>query len=67
MTQTVHLALAGLSCDHCVAQVKKILEQRPDVTSAQVSVTAAKVVTHAEPASLIETITQQGYQARLDG
>ena len=67
MASTLHFTLSGLSCNHCVAQVKKILEQRSDVTSAQVTLDHATVVTTAAPEILIDVIHDEGYQAQLDG
>ncbi|MBT0724726.1 hypothetical protein HH682_09835 [Rosenbergiella sp. S61] len=66
MSTTLQFTLSGLSCNHCVSQVKKILEQRSDVTSAQVSINHAAVVTTAAPEVLIDVISDEGYQAHLD-
>ncbi len=66
MSTTLQFTLNGLSCNHCVAQVKKILEQRSDVISADVSLTHATVVTSAPAAVLIDVISDEGYQASLD-
>jgi|AGFS01.1.fsa_nt_gi Copper chaperone len=66
MSRTLEFSLSGLSCNHCVAQVKKILEQRSDVTSAQVSLDHATVDTTASPEILIDVIKDEGYQAQLD-
>jgi len=46
--------------------VKKILEQRSDVTSAQVSIDHATVVSTAAPEILIDVISDEGYHAHLD-
>ncbi len=67
MSSTLQFTLSGLSCNHCVSQVKKILEQRSDVTSAQVTIDHATVVTTAAPEILIDVIGDEGYHARLDG
>lgn len=65
MSQTIDLALDGLSCDHCVKRVKESLEQRPDVDLAEVTVTEAHVTGSASAEALIETIKQAGYGAEL--
>ncbi|MBT0728480.1 hypothetical protein HGT73_14125 [Rosenbergiella australiborealis] len=66
MSRTLQFTLSGLSCNHCIAQVKKILEQRSDVTSAQVTLDHATVVTTASPDILIDVINDEGYQAHID-
>lgn len=65
MSQTIDLALDGLSCGHCVKRVKESLEQRPDVELAEVTVTEAHVTGSASAEALIETIKQAGYGAVL--
>lgn len=65
MSQTIDLALDGLSCGHCIKRVKESLEQRPDVELAEVTVTEAHVTGSASAEALIETIKQAGYGAEL--
>ena len=65
MSNTIDLALDGLSCGHCVKRVKESLEQRPDVEQAEVTVTEAHVTGSASAEALIETIKQAGYGAEL--
>ncbi|RWT23327.1 copper-exporting P-type ATPase CopA [Raoultella planticola] len=65
MSNTIDLALDGLSCGHCVKRVKESLEQRPDVELADVTVTEAHVTGSASAEALIETIKQAGYGAEL--
>ncbi|HEM8821620.1 TPA: copper-exporting P-type ATPase CopA [Raoultella planticola] len=65
MSQTIDLALDGLSCGHYVKRVKESLEQRPDVELAEVTVTEAHVTGSASAEALIETIKQAGYGAEL--
>ena len=55
MSQTIDLALDGLSCGHCVKRVKESLEQRPDVDHAEVTIEAAHVTGSASADALIET------------
>ena len=63
MSQTIDLALEGLSCGHCVKRVKESLEQREDVELADVSITEAHITGSADAQSLIDTIKQAGYDA----
>ncbi len=65
MSQTIDLALDGLSCGHCVKRVKESLEQRPDVDHAEVTIDAAHVTGSASAEALIDTIKQAGYGAEL--
>ncbi|EOL9006159.1 copper-exporting P-type ATPase CopA [Cronobacter turicensis] len=65
MSNTIELALEGLSCGHCVKRVKESLEQRPDVERADVTIEHASVTTTAPADALIETVKQAGYDATL--
>ncbi|MCZ4059052.1 copper-exporting P-type ATPase CopA [Pantoea sp. LMR881] len=65
MSQTISLALDGLSCGHCVKRVKEALEQRADVEQAEVSQQQAQVTGSADVAALIATVEQAGYHATL--
>jgi Cu+-exporting ATPase len=65
MSQTIDLALDGLSCGHCVKRVKESLEQRPDVELAEVTVTEAHVTGSASAEALIDTIKQGRLRRRV--
>jgi len=65
MSHTVNLILDGLSCGHCVKRVKESLEKRPDVESAEVTITSAQVTGSASAEALIDTIKEAGYGAEL--
>lgn len=65
MSQTITLALDGLSCGHCVKRVKESLEQRPDVEQADVTITEAKVTGSASADQLIATVKEAGYGAEV--
>jgi len=65
MSHTVNLTLDGLSCGHCVKRVKESLEKRPDVESAEVTITSAQVTGSASAEALIDTIKEAGYGAEL--
>ena len=58
MSHTVNLTLDGLSCGHCVKRVKESLEKRPDVESAEVTITSAQVTGSASAEALIDTIKE---------
>ncbi|WP_312925732.1 copper-exporting P-type ATPase CopA [Atlantibacter hermannii] len=66
MSHTVNLTLDGLSCGHCVKRVKESLEKRPDVESAEVTITSAQVTGNASAEALIDTIKEAGYGAELN-
>lgn len=63
MSETTTLALQGLSCGHCIKRVKEVLEQRSDVSNAEVSLDQAVVTGDAAPQALIDAIEQAGYHA----
>jgi Cu+-exporting ATPase len=63
MSQTIVLALQGLSCDHCIKRVKETLESRDDVESARVALDYAEVTGDAGAPDLIASIEQAGYDA----
>lgn len=65
MSNTITLALDGLSCGHCVKRVKESLEKRADVEQADVTTTEAKVTGSASAEQLIETVKEAGYGAEL--
>ncbi|TDN55978.1 copper-exporting P-type ATPase CopA [Scandinavium goeteborgense] len=65
MSQIIDLTLDGLTCGHCVKRVKESLEQRPDVSQADVTTTEAHVTGSASAEQLIDTIKQAGYGAEL--
>lgn len=65
MSQTIELALDGLSCGHCVKRVKDVLEKRADVEQAEVTIETAKVTGSASVEALIADIVDAGYGASL--
>lgn len=65
MSETTQLKLEGLSCGHCIRRVKEVLEQRSDVTAAEVTLEQAQVTGTARAADLIADIEQAGYHASL--
>jgi copper chaperone CopZ len=65
---TVQLAIDGMSCGHCVARVKRALEQVPGATVGEVTVGTATVdIDPAEtsPDALVQAVDRAGYPARI--
>ncbi|MGJ8868679.1 ATPase P, partial [Salmonella enterica subsp. enterica serovar Kentucky] len=58
MSHTIDLTLDGLSCGHCVNSGDELLDQRPDVELADVTVPEAHVTGNARADAFIETIQQ---------
>ncbi|AHG21488.1 copper-transporting ATPase [Chania multitudinisentens RB-25] len=63
----IKLQLAGLSCMHCVGNVRKALEAVPGVIATEVSLELANVYGDAAAAPLIAAIEAAGYHANLVG
>ena len=65
----VHLAIGGMTCKHCVARIKSVLEQVEGVESAEVVLEpgSATVVGTASAAALIEAVEDTGKSASLHG
>ena len=57
--------IQGMSCQHCVAHVKKALEALPGVESVEVSLEdrAARVQGSADNETLIKAVAEAGYEA----
>jgi copper chaperone len=63
------LVIDGMSCDHCVARVKRTLDAIPGVTTRQVRVGGAEV--EHDPAlvsahEIAAAVDGAGYPARVD-
>ncbi len=63
----VELEIEGMSCDHCVATVRRALTGVPGVSVADVSIGAATLT--MDPAEvtvglLIDAVQDAGYEAR---
>jgi copper chaperone CopZ len=68
--QKIELTIDGMSCGHCVASVKKALEELPDVQVESVRIGGA-AVSH-DPArtpadTIVEAIEDAGYSASVVG
>jgi copper chaperone len=59
------LKIDGMTCGHCVAAVKKALEDVPGVTGAQVELATGRARVEGEPAldALLAAVQDEGYQA----
>ena len=68
--QSVHLAIEGMSCGHCVAHVRRALESVDGVKVRTVEIGSADI--DLDPAAatvdrVAEAVTDAGYTARADG
>lgn len=64
---TVVLEIEGMSCGHCVARVRKTLEQLPSVRVEDVQVGSARVEVGGAGevlARVLAALTDAGYPAR---
>ena len=59
------LKVDGMTCMHCVAAVKKALEQVPGVESAKVSLDKARAVVtgDANVQAMVAAVKEEGYSA----
>ena len=65
---TTELKIEGMSCEHCVAAVKKALEGVQGVRAAAVSLQEESArVEHdgADPEKMVAAVEEEGYHARL--
>jgi copper chaperone len=65
MSETTKLKVTGMTCNHCVAAVKKALQRVPGVEDAQVNLAAGEAVVtgHADRQALIDAVKSEGYAA----
>ncbi len=66
----IKLSVTGMSCEHCVARVKKAIEGVPGVASAAVDLAAGQAVAQvaddvAVDEALIEAIDDAGFEAAV--
>ncbi|MCL6409241.1 Cu+ exporting ATPase, partial [Dickeya dadantii] len=64
-TPDVSLQLSGLSCNHCVAATRKVLEAIPGVVATDVTKEQAAVYGNVEATTLISAIEDAGYHATV--
>lgn len=65
--ETAELTVEGMSCNHCVAAVRKALEQLGGIQRVEVDLQTKKVRVEYDPAaanpgSMKEAIENQGYR-----
>jgi len=68
MSNTVQLRITGMTCQHCVAAVRKALaavEGVDEVSEVALESGSATVKGSASPQVLIAAVKQAGYQAEL--
>jgi len=63
----IKLAIEGMTCQHCVSAVKNALAAIEGVTSADVSLDPGQAIVEgqAEPQTLIDAVTEEGYNAQI--
>ena len=62
------LSIDGMSCGHCVGQVRSALQNVPGVTVENVTVGRAEVAydaSKADPKALRSAVAEAGYQAEV--
>ena len=68
MTDTVELAITGMTCQHCVAAVRKALQAVPgveQVVSVDLESGSAAVNGKAPAEQLIAAVKEAGYEAAV--
>ncbi len=65
MSNTISLKITGMTCNHCVASVKKALESVPGVESVEVTLEpgGATIEGSADTDALIAAVKAAGYDA----
>lgn len=64
------LDISGMSCDHCVARVRKAIGALPGVSDAEVRIGSAKVAydpSVVSPDDVAGAVTRAGYAAHVAG
>lgn len=68
--ERMSLTIEGMSCQHCVRGVDRVLRSLPGVVPEQVEIGSA-VVTYdpavVQPAQIRQTISEEGYAVRSVG
>jgi copper chaperone CopZ len=66
MSQTIHLTIEGMTCDHCLRAVRSRLQQTPGVEIEDVRIGSARIRLDEGQSSLEaveEAIADEGYTA----
>jgi Cu+-exporting ATPase len=66
MSQTIELAIEGMSCNHCVDRATQALQSVAGVNTVEVTLEpgGARVIGNTEASALIAAVESAGYQAR---
>jgi copper chaperone CopZ len=68
MDARMRFEIDGMSCGHCVAAVRRALEQLPGVTVEHVEIGSATVSldpARATPDAVVDAVADEGYAASL--
>ena len=68
--QTIELRIEGMSCEHCVAAVRKALQAVPGVTGVEVDLPSGKATVtmdreRAAVEQLVAAVDEEGYTTEL--
>jgi copper chaperone len=68
MSDTIHLTVTGMTCNHCVMRTKKALEAVEGVEHVEVTLEPGGAVVQgtATAESLIAAVKNTGYEAEAD-
>jgi mercuric reductase len=69
-TQTIQLAITGMTCDHCASDAQKALNELPGVSANvcfEQATAQVKTDGQASLASLLQALSSRGYQASVIG
>lgn len=61
----INIKIEGMSCQHCVAAVKKAIDGLDGISSSDVSIGSAKVIyddSKADEESIVNAVTTAGYK-----
>lgn len=68
MSQTIELAITGMTCDHCVRSITNAVQDVPGVAEAKVSLESNSAVVRGEAfdiQKILEAIEEEGYEATV--
>ena len=68
MSQTIELAITGMTCDHCVHAVTEAIQDVPGVESVKVDLASnAALVTamNADIEKILAAVAEEGYSAAV--
>ena len=68
MSQTLELAITGMTCDHCVRSVTNAVQDIAGVDEAKVSLESNSAVIKGEAfdiQKILEAIEEEGYEATV--